>query len=102
MCPVQAMVRVYTLYKTGQTELRGHVSNTVQDGPRFVREIPLRARDVNVLLVRRAPRAKDRKQRVPFIADPAKLAAGLKCLEQHHAAFKSDTVGTLFGDISIN
>jgi hypothetical protein len=46
LSPVQTMVRVYTLYATGQTELRGHISNVTQRGPQFVKEIPIKARDL--------------------------------------------------------
>ena len=70
LAPIQPMVRVYTLYATGLTELRGHVINVAQGGPQFVREIPARARDLNILLVRRFPRDPNRKQRVPFLASP--------------------------------
>ena len=75
------MVRVYTLYATGSTQLRGHVINVAQGGPQFVREIPARARDLNVLLVRRFPRDPNRKQRVPFLASPRRLEAALDRLE---------------------
>ena len=33
LAPIQPMVRVYTLYATGMTELRGHVINVAQGGP---------------------------------------------------------------------
>ena len=56
LAPLQPMVRVYTLYATGLTELRGHVINVAQGGPQFVREIPARARDLNILLIRRFPK----------------------------------------------
>ena len=81
LSPVQPMVRVYTLYGTGLTEMRGHVANWTQGGPQFVREIPARAKDLNVLLIRRFPRDASRKQRVPFVASPARLAAALDRLE---------------------
>ena len=81
LAPIQPMVRVYTLYATGMTELRGHVINVAQGGPQFVREIPARAKELNILLVRRFPRDPNRKQRVPFLADPARLEAALARLE---------------------
>ncbi len=70
---MQPMVRVYTLYGTGLTEMRGHVASWMQSGPQFVREIPARAHELNLLLVRRFPRDPNRKQRVPFIASPARF-----------------------------
>ena len=81
LSPVQPMVRVYTLYGTGLTEMRGHVANWAQGGPQFVREIPARAKDLNILLIRRYPRDPSRQQRVPFIASPARLEAALDRLE---------------------
>jgi hypothetical protein len=81
LAPVQPVVRVYTLYGTGLTEMRGHVANWAQSGPQFVREIPARAKDLNILLIRRFPRDANRKQRVPFIASPARLEAALNRLE---------------------
>ena len=81
LAPIQPMVRVYTLYATGLTELRGHVINVAQGGPQFVREIPARARDLNILLIRRFPRDPNRKQRVPFLASPRRLEAALDRLE---------------------
>jgi hypothetical protein len=81
LSPVQPMVRVYTLYGTGLTEMRGHVANWAQGGPQFVREIPVRAQDLNILLIRRFPRDPNRKQRVPFVASPKRLEAALNRLE---------------------
>ena len=40
LSPIQHMVRIFTLYGTGQCELRGHVGNLFQNGPQFVRDIP--------------------------------------------------------------
>ena len=81
LSPVQPMMRVYTLYGTGLTEMRGHVANWTQGGPLFVREIPVRAFQLNLLLIRRFPRDPNRKQRVPFIASPSRLRAALDRLE---------------------
>ena len=81
LAPVQPMVRVYTLYGTGLTEMRGHVASWMQSGPQFVRDIPARAHELNLLLVRRFPRDPNRKQRVPFIASPARLRAALDRIE---------------------
>lgn len=77
LSPVQPMVRVYTLHSTGQTELIGHVANWAQRGPQWVREIPVRAGDIPVLLVRRCPRDPNRKPRVPFIARRALMKRAL-------------------------
>ncbi len=73
IAPVQPMVRVYTLYGTGLTEMRGHVASWMQSGPQFVREIPARAHELNLLLVRRFPRDPNCKQRVSILASPARL-----------------------------
>ena len=81
LAPIQPMVRVYTLYATGMTELRGHVTNVAHGGPQFVREIPTRAHELNILLVRRFSKDPNRKQRVPFIANPKRLTAALDRLE---------------------
>ena len=81
LAPIQPMVRVYTLYATGMTELRGHVTNVAHGGPQFVREIPTRAHELNILLVRRFSKDPNRKQRVPFIASPKRLTAALDRLE---------------------
>ena len=35
LAPVQPMVRVYTLYGTGLTEMRGHVASWMQSGPQY-------------------------------------------------------------------
>ena len=40
LSPIQHLVRIFTLYGTGQCELRGHVGNLFQNGPQFVRDIP--------------------------------------------------------------
>jgi hypothetical protein len=56
LSPVQPVVRIFTLYQTGQAELRGHVANWAQAGPQWVREIPAKAGDSKILLVRRFPK----------------------------------------------
>ena len=81
LAPIQPMMRVYTLYGTGLTEMRGHIANWTQAGPAFVREIPRPAKQLNILLIRRFPRDPNRKQRVPFIASPSRLRAALDRLE---------------------
>ena len=81
LAPIPPMVRVYTLYGTGLTEMRGHVVNLTQSGPQFVREIPARAHELNILLVRRFPRDPNRKRGVPFLASPRCLEAALGRLE---------------------
>ena len=43
LSPIQPVVRIFTLYGTGLTEARGHVANWVQNGPEYVRNIPLKA-----------------------------------------------------------
>ena len=97
LAPIQPMVRVYTLYGTGLTEMRGHVVNLTQGGPQFVREIPARAHELNILLVRRFPRDPNRKQRVPFLASPRRLEAALDRLEgnlgsDRHLGFRQHVI----------
>ena len=70
LAPIQPLVRVYTLYSTGLTEMRGHVANWAQNGPQTVREIPCKAKELKMLLIRRFPRDPDKSQRVPFMARP--------------------------------
>ena len=67
LSPIQHLVRIFTLYSTGQCELRGHVGNLFQNGPQFVREIPAAIGDMKMLLIRRCPKDPHRKQRVPFL-----------------------------------
>ena len=81
LAPIQPMVRVYTLYGTGLTEMRGHVVSLTQSGPQLVRGILARAHELNILLVRRFPRDPNREQRVPFLASPRRLEAALDRLE---------------------
>ena len=64
LSPIQHLVRIFTLYSTGQCELRGHVGNLFQNGPQFVREIPAAIGDMKMLLIRRCPKDPHRKQRV--------------------------------------
>ena len=99
LAPIQPLVRVYTLYSTGLTEMRGHVANWAQNGPQTVREIPCKAKDLNLLLVRRYPRDPSKPQRVPFQASPARLTAALDRLEgklgtEAHRGFKADALHT--------
>ena len=56
LSPIQPVVRIFTLYQTGQAEMRGHVANWAQAGPQWVREIPAKAGDSKILLVRRFPK----------------------------------------------
>eukprot|EP00435_Cladocopium_sp_Y103_P074963 s6_g52.t1 len=35
LSPIQHIVRIFTLYATGQCELRGHVGNLFQNGPQY-------------------------------------------------------------------
>ena len=90
LSPIQPVVRIFTLYGTGQTEVRGHVANWVQGGPEFVRDVPLKAKDAKILLVRRFPKDPNRKQRVPFVVSGRRLMAGLKCLLEQHRAFQKN------------
>ena len=39
LSPIQHIVRIFTLYGTGQCELRGHVGNLFQNGPQYVRQL---------------------------------------------------------------
>ncbi len=73
LSPIQPVVRIFTLYGTGLTEMRGHVANWVQGGPQLVRDIPLKAKDAKILLVRRFPKDPARKQRVPFVVSARRL-----------------------------
>ena len=100
--PVQSMVRVFTLYSTGMTEMRGHVVAVTQQGPQWVRSVPVRAAELGMLLVRRAPRDPARKQRVPFLANPHRLRAALKCLQEHNEAFQPGAVGSSIDSIQVN
>ena len=77
IAPVQPVVRIFTLDSTGQTEMRGHVANWVQAGPQWVRQIPVKAGDAKILLVRQYPKDRTRKQRVPFIASRSRMEAAL-------------------------
>ena len=100
--PIQPLVRVFTLYATGLTEMRGHVANWAQNGPQFVREIPCKAKDLNLLLVRRQSRDPNKPQRVPFIARPAQLTAALDRLEGKldspaHLGFRTNALITQGG-----
>ena len=93
--PIQPVVRIFTLYGTGLTEARGHVANWVQNGPEYVRAIPLKAGDAKVLLVRRFPKDPNRKQRVPFVVSRTRLEAALNQLtlpeaQGGHRAFQQD------------
>ena len=95
LSPIQPVVRIYTLYGTGLTEARGHVANWVQNGPEYVRAIPLKAGDAQILLVRRFPKDPNRKQRVPFVVSRRRLERALNQLvkpEQQggHQAFQDD------------
>ena len=95
LSPIQPVVRIFTLYGTGLTEARGHVANWVQNGPEYVRGIPLKAGDAKVLLVRRFPKDPNRKQRVPFVVSRTRLEAALNQLvrpeaEGGHRAFQRD------------
>lgn len=82
LAPVQPLVRIFTLYSTGLTEMRGHVANWHQNGPQWVREIPVRARDAGILLIRRFPKDPQRKQRLPFVVSRRRLEAALAQLCQ--------------------
>jgi hypothetical protein len=61
---------------------------------------PMQAKDINILLIRRCPRDKTRKQRVPFIARPQELLAALECMQKNHIAFT--TPGILPADFRVN
>ena len=71
------MVRIFTLYSTGQCELRGHVGNLFQNGPQFVRDIPAAVGDMKMLLIRRCPKDPHRKQRVPFPVSALRMRRGV-------------------------
>ena len=106
LCPIQPVVRIFTLYGTGLTEARGHVANWVQNGPQYVSEIPLKARDSKILLVRRFPKDSNRKQRVPFVVSRTRLEAALEQLtkpldEGGHQAFHLD-FGAGNGPVPVN
>ena len=77
LSPIQHLVRIFTLYSTGQCELRGHVGNLFQNGPQFVREIPAAIGDMKMLLIRRCPKDPHRKQRVPFLVSRLRLERAL-------------------------
>ena len=96
LSPIQPVVRIFTLYGTGLTETRGHVANWVQNGPEYVRGIPLKAKDAKVLLVRRFPKDPNRVQRVPFVVSRRRLEAALDQLvkpedQGGHGAFPPNT-----------
>ena len=77
LSPIQHLVRIFTLYSTGQCELRGHVGNLFQNGPQFVRDIPAAIGDMKMLLIRRCPKDPHRKQRVPFLVSRLRLQRAL-------------------------
>ena len=77
LSPIQHLVRIFTLYGTGQCELRGHVGNLFQNGPQFVRDIPAAVGDMKMLLIRRCNKDPHRKQRVPFLASRLRLERAL-------------------------
>ena len=77
LSPIQHLVRIFTLYGTGQCELRGHVGNLFPNGPRFVRDIPAAVGDMKMLLIRRCNKDPHRKQRVPFLASRLRLERAL-------------------------
>ena len=77
LSPIQSIIRIFTLYNTGQCELRGHVGNMYQDGPQYVRQIPALVGDMKMLLIRRCPKNPQRKQRVPFLVSRRRLQRAL-------------------------
>ena len=77
LSPIQHLVRIFTLYGTGQCELRGHVGNLFQNGPQFVRDIPAAVGDMKMLLIRRCNKDPHRKQRVPFLVSRLRLQRAL-------------------------
>ena len=77
LSPIQHLVRIFTLYGTGQCELRGHVGNLFQNGPQFVRDIPAAVGDMKMLLIRRCSKDPHRKQRVPFLVSRLRLERAL-------------------------
>ena len=66
------------------------MANWVQGGPEWVRDIPLKAKDAKILLVRRFPKDANRKQRVPFLVSAKRLIAGLRFLLENHKAFQEN------------
>ena len=74
------MVRIFTLYATGLTELRGHGANWHQGGPQWVRNLPAKVGDAGILVIRRFPNDPQRKQRLPCIVSRRRLEAALKQL----------------------
>ena len=77
LSPIQHIVRIFTLYGTGQCELRGHVGNLFQNGPQYVRQIPAAVGDMKMLLIRRCPKDPNRKQRIPFLVSRLRLERAL-------------------------
>ena len=77
LSPIQHIVRIFTLYGTGQCELRGHVGNLFQNGPQYVRQIPAAVGDMKMLLIRRCPKDPNRKQRLPFLVSRGRLERAL-------------------------
>ena len=77
LSPIQHIIRIFTLYATGQVECRGHVGNMMQNGPQYVRQIPALVGDMKYLLIRRCPKSPYRKQRVPFLASAKRLERAL-------------------------
>ena len=86
MSPIQSIIRIFTLYSTGQCELRGHVGNMHQDGPQYVRQIPALVGDMKMLLIRRCPKNPQRKQRVPFLVSRRRLQRALDRMARPAAA----------------
>ena len=77
LSPIQHIVRIFTLHATEQYELRGHVGNLFQNGPQYVRNIPAAIGDMKMLLIRRCPKAPNRKQRIPFLVSRRRLERAL-------------------------
>ncbi len=95
VAPIQPMVRIFTLYSTGLTEMRGHVANWHQGGPQWVRDLPVKASEAGILLIRRFPKDPQRKQRLPFLVSRGRLEAALQQLckpvaEGGHRAYQKD------------
>ena len=86
LSPIQHIVRIFTLHATGQCELRGHVGNLFQNGPRYVRQIPAVVGDMKMLLIRRCPKDASRKQRLPFLVSRLRLERALDRLCKPRAA----------------
>ena len=80
--PIRHLVRIFTLYGTGQCELRGHVGNLFQNGPQFVRDIPAAVGDMKMLLIRGCNKDPHRKQRVPFLVSRFRLERALDRLRR--------------------